>query len=134
MGMHCCVRFVSLSNIVCILYRLNSYSIVDSIADTYMLIEKRQLQPKGPEPNPRCWYTKSQSLSKLHHCHPLKRDSSITACNSALILPYCQCQSRNYPLLFHCNIFMMSIHCNSSWRYYKKLCGFVCQRIGYEPL
>ena len=26
------------------------YSIVGSIADTYMLIEKRQVQPKGPEP------------------------------------------------------------------------------------
>ena len=26
------------------------YSIEDSIADSYMLIEKRQVQPKGPEP------------------------------------------------------------------------------------
>ena len=27
-----------------------TFIIVDSIADTYMLIEKRQVQPKGPEP------------------------------------------------------------------------------------
>ena len=83
------------------------YCMVDSIADTSMLIEKRQVQPHGPEPVSLVY--KATGPQQTTPLPPLKIDGSGAVCFSP---DFYLAAKANLTCILRCfvNIFMMSYY------------------------